>query len=563
MKWKVRKKIDKDFALKFPEVNSIILQLLNNREITEEQEMNEFLSPSYNLLGDAFLFSDMKKAVEKIEKAIQEKKKIVIYGDYDADGVTSTAVLSIGLKHLGAEVSIYIPDREKEGYGLNEQAIKKIKEKGAELIITVDCGISSFKEVELIKNLGMDIIITDHHFPPKKVPKCLIINPKSDKKYPFKDLAGVGVAFKLVQALLNNKNEAFEKWLLDLVAIGTIADCMPLIGENRVLTKYGLIVLNKTKRIGLQTLIDGASLKMGEIDSRSVSFRISPRINAAGRMRHASLAYDLLKSKSLDKANERVKKLNEANSERQKLTEKITKSILKEIGENPKDKVIFSLQKECPIGIVGLIAGKVTDVYKRPSFVLTEKDGEIIGSGRSIPSFDLIEILNELKDLFSHFGGHAGACGLTLKSKDLLSEFQKQFLSIANQKLTNDDLESVLNIDAEIDLNDITWGLFNDLIKFAPFGMGNTKPIFLTRNLKLLSKREVGQNGNHLKIFVNESLENSNCSKDCIGFGIAETWRENLKAGDKIDLLYEIDENHWNGNRELQLKVVDLRHSKI
>ncbi|MEA2065048.1 MAG: single-stranded-DNA-specific exonuclease RecJ [Patescibacteria group bacterium] len=565
-KWQIAKKITQEFIDKFPEINPVILQLLYSRGITEQEKIDEFLNPDYEKLHSPFLFSDIKKTIARIKKTISKNEKIFVYGDYDADGVTSSALLISCLKKIGADCDIYIPHRENEGYGLNNEAIKTISGKDAKLIITVDCGISDFQEVEFAKDLGIEIIITDHHAPPKKLPKCLILNPQADKNYPFKELAGVGVAFKLSQALLKEFAEekkfsavVFEKWLLDLVAIGTIADCVPLLGENRIITKYGLIVLNKTKRAGLKTLIKKATINKDTLDSYNISFQLSPRINAAGRMNHANAAYKLLVSKSLEKAENLADELNKTNSDRQKLTDRITNEVISEIGDNPDKKAVILLKNECLIGILGLIAGKITSLYNRPSLILTEKNNKIVGSGRSIPKFNIIEALENLKDLFSNFGGHSQACGFTLKDKKIFPEFQKRFLELINEKLQNKDLLPIINIAAEIKLSQITWQVFDELNKFRPFGQANQQPIFLTRNLKVLSSKEVGQNGNHLKIFVNSHNEQVARNLDCIGFGIAKNWRGNLKAGNFIDLAYNIDENRWNGNRELQLKVVDLR----
>ncbi|MCK4744550.1 single-stranded-DNA-specific exonuclease RecJ [Candidatus Parcubacteria bacterium] len=566
-KWQIAKKISSDFISKFPEINPIILQLLHSRGITEQKKIDEFLNPDYEKLHSPFLFSDIKKIAARIKEAVKKKEKIFVYGDYDADGVTASALLISCLKKINAHCDIYIPHRENEGYGLNNKAIENIADKGAKLIITVDCGISNFQEVEFAKSLGIEIIITDHHVPPKKLPKCLILNPQADKKYPFKELAGVGVAFKLAQILLKELAEeknfsaiAFEKWLLDLAAIGTIADCVPLLEENRVIVKYGLIVLNKTKREGLKTLIKKASINRDALDSYNVAFQLSPRINAAGRMNHADAAYKLLMSKSAEKVKNLADELNNTNSDRQKLTDRITKEIISEIGGKLSEKAIIFLKDDCLIGILGLIAGKITSLYNRPSLILTEKNGKITGSGRSIPEFNLIENLEKIKNLFSHFGGHSQACGFTLKDKKLFFEFQEKFLDLVNEKLKNNDLLPVINIAAEIKLTQITWQMFDELNKFKPFGQGNPQPIFLTRNLKVLSSKEVGQNGNHLKIFVNSCHNDAaNCNLDCIGFGMAKNWRGQVKAGSFIDLAYNIDENRWNGNRELQLKVVDLR----
>ncbi|NCF74898.1 MAG: single-stranded-DNA-specific exonuclease RecJ [Xanthomonadaceae bacterium] len=569
-KWKVAKKIDKELINKFLEINPIILQLLANRGITEQERINEFLFPDYRSLNDPFLFSDMEKAVKVIRKAIKERKRITVFGDYDADGITSSAVLINCLKELGAKCNVYIPDRKKEGYGLNAKAIEILSKKKTDLIITVDCGITNNKEIKKIKDLGMEVIITDHHYPSKEKPHCLIINAQVDHNYPFKELAGVGVAFKLSQALLSkiskknsSKKEAFEKWLLDLVAIGTIADCVSLIGENRILTKYGLIVLNKTKREGLKALIKKSSLNLSEINTYDISFRLSPRINAAGRMNKAIIAYDLLMSNSFKKSSEITEDLNQLNLERQKITDLILKKAIKDIGESPKEKILFSLQKDCPVGILGLVAGRVVSHYNKPSFILTEQDQKIIGSGRSIPKFNMIKALNKMSDLFSHFGGHSQACGLTLKNEDELNNFKDEMLKIANSELIDKDLRPVLEIDAKINLSDINWNFFDDLAKFAPFGQNNVKPIFLTKNLKILSSREVGKNGNHLKFSVSDSTYQGGYGWSCIGFGLSENWRGRLKRGDLVDLVYYIEENRWNGSREIQLKIIDLKHSEL
>jgi single-stranded-DNA-specific exonuclease len=566
-KWRVKKKIDKKDIELFPEINTTTLQLLFNRGLKEKKSIECFLNPEYALNNDPFLFKDMKKVVKEIKSTIEKGKKIAIFGDYDVDGVTSSVVLSSFLKDMGASLIVYIPNREKEGYGMNVKAIKKLKEKKVDLIITVDCGVSNYDEVELAKSLGMKVIVTDHHHPPKRLPKSLLINPHTEKDYPFKELAGVGVAFKLIQACIQKSKlgkveaEAKEKWLLDLVALGTIADCVPLVNENRTLTKYGLIVLNKSRRKGLKKLIEISSLTEGEITSRDVGFRLSPRINAAGRMKDAIDAYDLLVSKSDDKVSSIAEDINKLNSERQKITESIYKKIIKEIGDDPKDKVLFSLQDNCPVGIVGLVAGKVNNYYNRPAFILTKQDEEVIGSGRSIEQFNMIKALGKMSELFSHFGGHSQACGLTLKQGKLFDDFKVKINKLADEILTNDDLNPILNIDAEIKLSDVNWGLFEDIVKFSPFGQGNDMPIFLTKNLKVLSSREVGQNNKHLKIFINNHLDEVTCSLDCIGFSLSEAWRGKLKTGDVIDLVYQIDENRWNGNRELQLKIVDLKHS--
>ncbi len=567
-KWQIYRPISKEIIRQYPEINKIILQLLANRKLLQDsQEINSFLFPKYDDLHDPFLFSQMKAAVDCFFKFYQAGKKIAIYGDYDADGVTSSAVLAALFQELKVDFQVYLPDREKEGYGLNKKALDYLAQQGVKLVITVDCGISNAEEIAYAKKLGLEVIVTDHHYPPPQLPDCLILNPQIDKKYPFAKLAGVGVAFKFAQAIWRTKEkektkrEAFEKWLLDLVALGTIADCVPLVGENRILAKYGLIVLNKTKRRGLRCLIEKASLKKGEIDSYGVSFRLAPRINAAGRMDHANVAYKLLAARNSRKATEKASLLNDSNNARQRLTDNALKRALKEIGNKPSQKVLFFRDDECPLGILGLVAGKIAEIYHRPTFVLAAKGEELVASGRSVGNFNIIQTLGELKDYFSHFGGHAMACGFTLKKEELFDSFKQDFLSLAEKRIKADDLAPALLIDAEINFQDIDWNLLDSLKKFGPFGEGNPKPLFLTRGLKVLSRREVGQNGKHLKFFLHDCKENNNCSLDCIGFGLSGGWRRKIKPGDKLDIVYEIDENCWNGNKEIQLKIVDLKFS--
>ncbi len=563
-KWKVAPRISQEIVRQFPEWDYITLQLLYNRGIKDKKEIEGFLMPQYEDLHDPFLFKGMKKAVDIVKKSLKERERIVVYGDYDADGVTSTVLLATVIKKLGGRVSIYIPDREKEGYGLNQKAIAYLLKKKPGLVITVDCGISNREEVETLKKAGVKVIVTDHHLPPKEVPQCPIINPKWDKNYPFYDLAGVGVAFKLAQALLRKietkgSREALEKWLLDLVAVGTIADCVPLVGENRILVKYGLIVLNKSSRPGLREVVKSASLSLGELTAYDVAFRLAPRINSAGRMDHANSAFKLLVS-SGEKASLLASQLNQANNERQKITDKVFQNIVKRLGEDPAEKIIFSVEKDCPVGILGLVAGKVADFYYRPAFVFTEKEGEVVGSGRSVPGFNITASLQSAANILTHFGGHPGACGLSFP-KENLKQVQEKINAFGEKKLSKKLLEPVLKVDAEISFKDINWGLWEDLKKFTPFGEGNSQPRFLTRGVKVFSSREVGQNGGHLKIFAGEEKESGICSRDCIGFGLGEKWGKKIKAGDVIDLVYEVEENRWNGNRELQLRVIDLRLS--
>jgi len=565
-KWLVLPSITEDQINKFPEINPIVLQLLFNRQINTQKKIDEFLNPDYGQdTHDPFLFNDMEKAVKRILTAIEKEEKIVVYGDYDADGVSSSAVMVETLKTLGGKINVYIPYRETEGYGLNQEAAKELIEKGTNLVITVDCGISNKDEVKTLQDAGLDVIITDHHHEPPVIPEAFaVINPQLEKeKYPFKFITGVGVAFKVAQALVKqHKNykvkkleEGFEKWLLDLVAIGTIADLQPILDENRVLVKYGLIVLQKTKRLGLLKLIETMSSNLVKIDERVVGWQISPRLNAAGRLGNASTAYELLITTEADKAEKLSQKLNNTNKERQQLTEKINNEARDLLGEVKDQKLLSVVGKDWPTGVVGLVSGRLTDQYHLPSLVISKFNGEIIGSGRSISDFNIIEALEKCSEFLSRYGGHDQACGFTLKDEKSLDDFIKKMTDLATQELKGKKLLPTLEIDTEIKLDQVNWELFEELEKFEPFGEGNYKPKFLAKNLNISEIQSVGKEGKHLRLMVKQDTP---IIRKTIGFGFGH-WYAKLKQDDKIDMVFEVDVNEWNGNRELQLKIIDLK----
>lgn len=574
MKWKVAEQISDDFKNKFPEIDPVILQLLANRGIKTQEQIDEYLYPDYSQdIHDPYLFLDMEKAVERVFRALEKKEKITVHGDYDADGVCSALVVVSALSAMGADVQVYLPHRELEGYGLNMQTVEELGKNGVNLIITTDCGISNRLEIKRAAELGIDVIITDHHAEPPNLPEdaFAIIDPHlAREKYPFRDLAGAGVAFKLVQAILRSPKfktsdfkidpEGFEKWLLDLVAIATITDIMPLLGENRTLVKYGLLVLNKTQRIGLKKLIESLGLnKNKDLDAKNVAFQIGPRLNAAGRIDHANQAYELLKTDDVSDVDNLVGALNKTNEGRQGLSERVMAEARAQIGEDVgEEKVLFAKGEGWPVGIVGLVAGKIAENFWRPTFIMTERDGVIMGSGRSIPEFDMMEGLHETKELLSHYGGHAGACGFTLKNKKDLKKFEKILKKFAKKKLSGMELVPNLNIDAEVRLEKINWELFELLEKFAPFGKANERPRYLGREFTVESFESVGTNGNHLRINLSQG---NGVRKKFIGFCLGE-WCQKLKVGNKIDVVFEVDVNEWNGNRELQMKIIDLKLSE-
>ncbi|MFH1598088.1 MAG: single-stranded-DNA-specific exonuclease RecJ [Patescibacteria group bacterium] len=563
--WKIKPKISKESQNNFPEINPVVLQLLYNRGLSNQEAIDEFLNPDYSQdVHDPFLFQDMQKAVDRIVKAVSSEKKIVVHGDYDADGVSASAVLVEVLRKLGIKqenLYIYIPHRNTEGYGLSEETVNNLVKSKTDLIITADCGISNVNEVNLAQQKGIDVIITDHHTVPSELPKSFaIINPKvKSDKYPFAELSGVGVAFKLVQALRRHQKieGGFEKWLLDLVALGTVADSVPLLGENRTLVKYGLIVLNKTRRLGLRRLYSVARIELGEINARSISFQIAPRLNAAGRLEHANTAYQLLISEEKQATEDLANQLNNTNFQRQQITDSLKKEAFNQIGDKVEDLVIFvhGQDQRWQPGIIGLIAGRVSDQYFRPAFVICQQDNLFIGSGRSIEQLDIMEVLADCRQYLQKFGGHAQACGFTLEGEANLEGFKKMATEIINQKLQGQDLRPQIEIESAIRLSDIDWDLFEELDNFSPFGEGNRQPIFLTKQVKLDQMEKVGADKRHLRLALSQGSKKFHKT---IGFGMGD-WADKLKLGDTVDVVYTVDVNEWNGNRELQLKLIDIK----
>jgi len=557
--WEVSPSISKNFQNKFPEINPIILQLLVNRGFRTQKKIDEFLSPDYSQdIHDPFLLKDMKKAVRRIYQAVKNKEKVVICGDYDTDGVTSSTILFEVFKKIGIKsLQVSIPDRQKDGYGLNEKAVKSFIKQKIGLIVTCDCGVSNIKEIDLANKSNIDVIITDHHREPPKLPNSFaIINPHLGReKYPFKFLAGVGVAFKLIQALLKDKNcplldkEATEKWLLDLVALGTIADFVPLLGENRLLSKYGLVVLNKTHNLGLKSLIKHSSLETGSLGAEHVCYQLSPRINAAGRINQATDALNLFLSLNQVEADEYAKHLNSLNSQRQRITEKIFKSIK----VNEKDRIIVVSGEDWPMGILGLVANKLVDAFCRPALVLGKKGKDLSGSGRSIEGFDLFSFLKENNKYFKAFGGHSGAVGFTLKGTNCFDSFKQTILEKGRQILDLDIIVPKLSIETEINIGDIDWNFYEELIKFEPFGCKNPQPNFLIKNIILEKIQSVGKNNQHYRLFAGGG-------RKMIYFNSASVMA-NFKSNQKIDIVFKLDVNQWNGTQELQMKVVDIKKS--
>jgi single-stranded-DNA-specific exonuclease len=540
------------------QLNELLATILVNRNIIKEDDIKLFLNPTRDDFYDPFLITDMEKAIEKIVKAIQEKQKVTIYGDYDVDGITSITVLKSFLKDIGLETSSYIPNRLDEGYGLNKDAIDTIKQSGCDLMITVDCGISAIDEIEYANSLGIETIVTDHHEPGNELPKAyaVIDNKRKDSKYPFRELAGVGVVFKLIQALgirMGLKEESYLKYL-DIVCIGTISDIVPLVDENRVIAKLGLMLVKQTKNIGLKSIIHSSGYT--KIDSNTISFGVAPRINACGRMGKAEEALELFLSSDRNEVNELTKKLNEHNRERQETEKAIFESAIEKIEKehlNDKKAIVVG-GKNWHHGVIGIVSSKITDMYFKPSILLSfEENGIGKGSGRSIPGFDLHDVLMKCSDTVEKFGGHSMAVGITIK-KEKLEAFREEFEKIATENHI-DEIMPIINIDAKINLSDINKEMVESMKQLEPFGEANKMPIFAFKNLKIDSIRALSE-GKHLKL----TLKDTNNIINAIGFNMGHLTEE-YRIGDKIDVAGVLEVNTFNGTENLQINLKDMMRS--
>lgn len=539
-------------------VNQLLATILANRNILKEEDIRLFLNPTRNDFYNPFLITDMDIAVNRIIKAIENKENITIYGDYDVDGITSITVLKSFLNDIGVETNTYIPNRLIEGYGLNKEAIDKISKKGCNLMITVDCGISAIEEIEYANSLGIETIITDHHEAGNEIPKAIAVidNKRKDSKYPFRELAGVGVVFKLIQAIgitLKLKEESYLKYL-DIVCIGTISDIVPLVDENRVIAKLGLLLVAQTKNIGLRSIINSSGYN--KIDSNTISFGVAPRINACGRMGKAEEALELFLSKDKNEVNELTNKLNEHNRKRQETEKAIFENALEKIKAEHLDenKAIIVGGENWHHGVIGIVSSKITEMYFKPSILLSfEEDGIGKGSGRSIPGFDLHEALMKCQDTIERFGGHSMAIGITIK-KDKFKEFSDEFEKIAKSAKI-DEIVPIINVDAKINLNEINREIIESLKLLEPFGEGNKMPIFAFKNLKIDSIRALSE-GKHIKM----TLKDGNSIINAIGFNLGYLSNE-YRIGDKIDVVGTLEINSFNGVDNLQINLKDVMKS--
>lgn len=541
-----------------------ISQILNNRGINDEKDAEIFMNPSLEYLRDPFLMKDMKKATDRIKKAIENKERIYIYGDYDVDGVSSTSILYIYFKSIGFPVKYYIPNRLEEGYGINEEAIKKISDDGCDLIITVDCGITSVKEVELAKELGMDVIITDHHECQSDIPDAYaIVNPKQEEcNYPFDMLCGCGVAFKMIQALTDKeefKSSMFD--YLEIVTLATICDIVPLIDENRIIVKNGLKLMKEGKNLGLRELIKVCGIETSKIGSSHIGYSVGPRINASGRLGYSYLGVQLFTTDFEDEAKEIANILESKNIERQMIESKMYKEAEDVIASDEKykdDKVLVVAKEGWQHGIIGIVASKLTEKYYKPTILLTIEEGEATGSARSIKGFSIFDALVSCKDLMNKFGGHEQAAGLALNAENI-EELRRRVNEIADYNLTKEDLIENIKVEYELEEKSATLELVDNLHKLEPFGLSNPSPRFIMRDLLLTNIYKMGKNKQHLKLIC----ENEK-SYECVGFNMAYL-ADNFQEGDKIDVLFQVDENNFNNERKVQFLLKDIRlsHPKL
>lgn len=540
----------------------VISKLFVRRGFKTMEEIEKFLNPSLEQLHDPFLLSGMDKSVERIIKAVREREHITIYGDYDVDGTTSTALLYLGLTRINVNVDYYVPHRMIDGYGLSMSGIEQLKESGTDLIITVDCGVNAIDEIEATRNLGIDVIITDHHNPKTDLPPAYaIINPKlPDCSYPFKDLAGVGVAYKLLMSIysrlgLDSKDNINR--FLDLVALGTIADIVPLKDENRVFASLGLKRMVKKKNIGINALIKLAGLSHKELTTSDIVFAIAPRINAAGRMGSAARAVELLISKSPEKAVELAHIIERENSLRQQIDQRTYQeacNIIENKYKNMEDtSLIVVSSDDWHQGVIGIVASKLVEKYYRPTIMVSCKEGVGSGSGRSVADFDLFNALTGVDDLLESFGGHRYAAGFSILT-EYLDRFENQISRYAKMSLTKEMLTPPLMIDEHIELYSINDNLIEWLEKFAPFGTGNPRPVWMTKNVSVDGyPYTVGVN--HLKLKVVKD----GCILDLIGFNLGN-YLSLLKKNSKIDIAYTLERNIWQNKATIQGKLKDLKN---
>ncbi|MCB1059756.1 MAG: single-stranded-DNA-specific exonuclease RecJ [Calditrichaeota bacterium] len=537
-----------------------IARILLNRGMETPDAVERFFSPSPAQLYDPFLMSGMEKAVDRIVEALQNRDRIAIYGDYDVDGITSVSMLYLFLRDLGGDVVAYIPDRQNEGYGISQAGLDEVKKQGAQLVISVDCGITSVSEAEYAKSLGLELIISDHHEPADELPAALaVLDPKcADSGYPFSELAGVGVTFKLAQGITKTLglDAEFAFKYIDLVALGTSADIVPLIDENRVLVKEGLEKLNAAPEVGLASLIESAGVRGGKIDVGQIVFNIAPRINAVGRMGSAMRAVQLLTTRDQVQAREVAQVLEQENRRRKEIDNETLSQALEEIRYtmNPNDRHSIVLSREgWHSGVIGIVASRLIEKFYRPTVMISVENGMGKGSARSVSNFDIFNALKACSELLEQFGGHKYAAGLTIPAENIPA-FKERFEEACKELMTEEDLVRKVKIESEIELDEITPEVVKTLKRFEPFGPHNTRPTFVSRDLgTVYPPRIVGQN--HLKLVASQN----GTQFEAIGFNLGDHIDKFMNGRRSYEMVYVIEENEYQNRKTTQLRIKDIR----
>ena len=543
-------------------VPAAIANLMVQRGITSKKQAEEFFNPSLKTLHDPFLMKDMNRAVDRISTAIARNEKILVYGDYDVDGTTSVAMMYAFLRERHTSLDYYIPDRYHEGYGLSLKGVDYAAETGCRLIVALDCGIKAVEKVKYARSKGIDIIICDHHLPGDEIPDATaVLDPKQPGcNYPYKELSGCGVGFKLIQAYCQLQKIPFEKIIpyLDLVAVSICSDIVPMNGENRTLAFFGLKQLNEAPRLGFQKIIEKAKIRM-PLAVEDVVFRIGPRINAAGRMESGSKAVELLVSQDSDLAVAICDDIDHSNDDRRKKDNEITSEARRMVSEdnrmsNSRTTVLF--HQGWHKGVIGIVASRLIETYYRPTVILTEsKDGFATGSARSVPGYDLYQAIESCSDLLESFGGHMFAAGLTLKQENL-QLFRERFEKFVSDTIREEHLVPSVNIDAEVPIEDVGIDMYRYLERFQPFGPENMAPVFASRRVKTMSCQPVGNNGTHLKLsFARQNAE----PIGAIAFGQSDTIEIFRECGGVVDIAYSVELNVFRGKSTVQLNIKDIK----
>lgn len=564
-RWDLKPPAPPDYARRLG-VSPLLATLLYQRELHDVDAAQAFLTADYSTgLHDPLLLKGMPEAAARVAQAVRAGELIAVYGDFDTDGVTAVTLLTQALSAMGANVRPYIPHRTREGYGLNNLAVEGLAADGVRLLITVDCGVSNAAEVAQAQARGVDVIVTDHHAPPETLPPALaVINPRQPGcAYPYKDLVGVGIAFKLIQALSRlglRPGDLRGRDMLDVVALGTVADMGPLTGENRALVKAGLQAINTTRRPGLNALIAVAGLAPGGVDSTAIGYMLGPRLNAAGRLDDARRAYELLLATDTAAATAIARELNETNRARQELTKQVTAAAreLAEAEGRQSQRIVVLAGEEFPAGVVGLVAGKLADEWGRPVLLIERGPEESRGSARSIPGFSMIEALRSCDELFVRYGGHAAAAGFTIPTARI-GELEQRLSAIAERQLSDEMLVPRLAIDAAVGLNELSWDLLAEIQRLEPFGQANPQPVLMSSGVQVVDARPRGADGQHLKLLLRKD---GGPTHEAIAFRLGHL-ASSLRRHSQIDLAYTLECNTWNGERRLQINVKDLRRATM